>query len=328
MLHDLLPLPLLLAVAIPSPVAADDPAATFRALRTVDLRMAAIAYQLTTANAGLCRVRAPTPGWAIHGIGQYAAALRGAARVVFGFETPVAVEGVVPGGRAAAAGIAANDALVAVNGTPVDGGGGEREADSGGRDAVNRLIADFSADRPLRVDLIRSGARRSVTIPPSPGCRSAFEVLLGPKMEASSDGTIVQIGVRFFERYTDAEVAVVVAHELAHVILRHRARLEAAGVQWGMFSEFGRNGRLFRRTEDEADRLGVALLYNAGYDPGSAPRFWRAHGGDVDGGVFRSRTHASSAVRARTLDGEVAAIPRGALPYVPAVLATQDQPLQ
>ena len=105
------------------------------------------------------------------------------------------------------------------------------------------------------------------------------------------DCDIVQIGVRFFERYDDADIAVVVAHELAHNILRHRARLDAAGISRGLFAEVGRNGRLIRRTEDEADLLGLHLLRNAGYDPASAPRFWRDHGGDVDGGLHGGGGH-------------------------------------
>ena len=147
-------------------------------------------------------------------------------------------------------------------------------------------------------------------------------------MAASSDGHTVQIGVRFFERYTDEEVAAVVAHELAHTVLRHRVRLEAAGVKWGLLSEFGRNGRLFRRTETEADLLGAALMRNAGYDPAVAVSFWRDHGGDVDGGLFRSRTHASSKDRAAAIDAEAARIPKDAgRNWTPPLLATRDQPL-
>lgn len=311
-----------------APAGAQDPARTFAALRSVDLRLATIAYRLTTGNAALCRDLAPTPGWALHSLYQYDPALRDTARAVFGFAAPLAVEAVVPGSPAAASGIAANDAVLAVNGATLDAAPGTT-ANSDFRDAALDVIGRQPADRPLRVATVHDGRRATVTLPPSPGCRSVFEVLLGPKMTASADGRIVQIGVRFFERYGDEEVAVVIAHELSHNILRHRARLEAAGVKWGLLAEIGRNGRLFRRTEEDADRLGVTLLANAGYDPASAPAFWRAHGGDIDGGFFRSRTHPSSAARAAALEAEVAAIrASGRRPYVPAVLATRDQPLQ
>ncbi|MHA0328120.1 M48 family metallopeptidase [Sphingomonas melonis] len=318
------------AVAVSAPAVAADPdnAATFDALRQVDGRMAAIAYRLTTANAPLCRSLAPTPGWAIHSLGQYDPALRDQARASFGFETPIAVEAVVPGSAAAKAGVRAGDSIVSVDGRPIDSGAPGKDASSAARDAAVEQIAGLPADRPLAVELMREGRTRTVTIPASPGCRSAFEVLLGPGMTASADGRIVQIGVRFFERYTDDEVAVVVAHELSHNILRHAARLEAAGVKRGLLSEVGRNGRLFRLTEDQADLLGAYLLRNAGYDPQIAVRFWREHGGDVDGGLFRSRTHPSSSARAKALEAAIATMPAGHGFYAPPLAAEADRPLQ
>ncbi|MEE8610474.1 MAG: M48 family metalloprotease [Sphingomonas aquatilis] len=318
------------AVAVAAPAVAADPdtAATFDALRQVDGRMAAIAYRLTTANAPLCRSLAPTPGWAIHSLGQYDPALRDQARASFGFETPIAVEAVVPGSAAAEAGVRAGDSIVSVDDRPIGSGAPGKDASSAARDAAVEQIAGLPADRPLAVELMREGRTRTVTIPASPGCRSAFEVLLGPGMTASADGRIVQIGVRLFERYNDDEVAVVVAHELSHNILRHAARLEAAGVKRGLLSEVGRNGRLFRLTEDQADLLGAYLLRNAGYDPQIAVRFWHEHGGDVDGGLFRSRTHPSSSARAKALEAAIATMPAGHGFYAPPLAAEADRPLQ
>jgi len=321
--------PILLGIGSPSPARAQDSAATFTALRALDGRMAGIAYRLTTANVALCRETAPTPGWAIHAIDQYDAPLRDQARRSFGFETPIAVEAVVPGSPAATAGVRAGDSIVSIDGKRFDGGTPGKSASSATRDATVEAIAALPARQPLRVELRRGGVTRTVTIAASPGCRSAFEVLLGPKMEASADGRIVQIGVRFFARYSDDEVAVVVAHELSHNILHHARRLDAAGIQRGLLSEVGRNGRLFRLTEDQADLLGMYLLRNAGYDPRSAVRFWRDHGGDVDGGLFRSRTHPSSAARARALEAEIARIPADSpVPYVPPLVAEADRPLE
>jgi hypothetical protein len=315
----------LMLIAVSAVLSTD--AGMFAALRDADLRLATIAWRLATTNAALCDRLAPTPGLAIHAIGQYDPALRTQARAEFGFETPVAVEGVVAGSAAARAGVLQNDGLIAVNGEPFASEASSR-ADGAGRDAAAALLARQPAGRSLALSLARGGELVDVMVAASPGCRSAFEVLLGSKMEASSDGTIVQIGVRFFERYDDEQVAVVVAHELAHTILRHRERLEAAGVKRGLLAEVGRNGRLFRRTESEADMLGMHLLRNAGYDPHVAVRFWRDHGGDVDGGLFRSRTHPSSKARAAAIEAAIAALPTDApRPYRPPMLATRDMPL-
>lgn len=315
-------LALLSVAAAPGP----DAAATFAALRAADLRLATIGYRLTTANVPLCRKLAPTPGFVVHSLGQYDPGLRGAARAAFGFETPVAVEAVVAGSAAARAGVVADDSLVAVDGQAFANDPPGAVAGSGARDAAAALLARQPVGEPLRLELLHGGRRRVAIVPASPGCRARFELVLGPKMTAQSDGDIVQIGVRFLERYDDAQVAAVVAHELAHVVLDHRARLEAAGVSKGVLAEVGRNGRLNRRAEDEADLLSVHLMRNAGYDPQGAVVFWRDHGGDVDGGLFRSRTHGSSRARAKAIGEELGRVPADApLPYVPPVLATRDE---
>ncbi len=323
-------LPLLLLTAA-SPVRdAPPPPAFFEALRAADLRLATIAYRLTTGNAALCDRRQPQIGMPIHALTQYGPSARGAASKAFGFEAMIGVEAVVPGAPADRAGIRPNDSLVAIDDAAQPGlpkaDAAEAAAD---RDAAEATIAGSAPDRPMRLAVLRGGRRIAVTVQPVAGCRSRFEILLGSGLDASADGSVVQVGETFFEDFTDAEIAVVVAHELSHNILRHRARLDAAKISRGMLAELGRNGRLIRETENDADMLGIYLLANAGYDPMSAPAFWREKGGEVDGGLFRSRTHASSKARADVLEvaaRAIAATP--ARPIIPPVLATRDVPLR
>ena len=323
----LLPI-LALCAALVSPIethAASDAAAGMEALRATDLRLAVIADRLVTANAALCRDLQPALGFAFQAIDQYAPGERPAARAVFGFETGVSVEAVVPGTPAAAT-LQANDSLVAVGDTPIPpaGMGGATAAT---RDSAWAILAGQSPSAPLRLTVKRGGATLALSFVPRPACRAAFEVLPGRKTTAQSDGRIIQIGDGVMAQYTDEQLAVVVAHELAHIVLRHRARLEAAGVKWGLLSDFGKNARLFRQTEEEADLLSVALLRNAGYDPRIASDFWRTVGAGFGDGLA-SPTHQSAKARATAIDAEIARIPADApTPYLPAVLATRDQPL-
>jgi len=105
-------------------------------------------------------------------------------------------------------------------------------------------------------------------------------------------------------------------------------RLDAAQVNRGAFAGFGRSGRLIRQTEDDADQLSVVLLYNAGYDPSAAVRFWTKPR-VPDGGLFHDRTHRSATARAERIRAAVEAIPKGAArPLVPATLLSRDQPLR
>ncbi|KQN27190.1 hypothetical protein ASF00_12625 [Sphingomonas sp. Leaf34] len=324
----LLPL-LLLTAAAPAPEAAPPPA-FFEALRTADLRLATIAYRLTTANAALCDRVQPQIGMPIHALTQYGPAARGPAATAFGFESLIGVEAVVAGAPADRAGIRANDSLAAIGDVALPGlPAADAPENAASRDIAEATIADATPSRPLRLTVLRQGRRQTIAVNPVTGCRSRFEILLGSGLDASADGSVVQIGERFFEGYTDAEIAVVVAHELAHNILRHRTRLDAVKINRGLLAELGRNGRLIRETEDQADLLGIYLLANAGYDPMSAPAFWRHKGGTVDGGLFRSRTHASSKARADTLDAvarTIAATP--ARPLIPPVVATRNEPLR
>lgn len=292
-------------------------------LRGADARLAAIGFRLATANAPLCDRLQPATGMVVHGLGQYGGAERERARVAFGFESAVAVEAVVPDSPAARAGVRADDALIAIDGSAV----GEASQGIADRDRVLEMLEAGAPDRMIAVSTRRRGATRAVEIRAVPACRVRFELLLGRGLYAGSDGRIVHLGERLLERYDDAEIAVVVAHELAHAILRHRERLDAAGVQRGLLREFGRNGRLFRRTEQDADELGVALLANAGFDPLSAARFWRTRGGEADGGLLRARTHPSSTARASALEVVGRAVAGQVRPVVPAVLASRDQPL-
>lgn len=315
----LISLALVAAAPPPAGLKVDD----LNALRAIDLRLATIAHRLVIGNVALCRERAPATGLVLHAATQFDSATAEAARAAFGFATPIAVEAVVADSAGARAGVLPDDGVAAIRETALTAGA--TQPSSADRDAALGVLE--KQHTPVLLDIVRSGMRRRVTLAAPIGCRARFEVLLGPEMLAQSDGTVVQIGVRFLERYRDDETAVIVAHELAHAILRHTDRLEAAGVKGGLLGEIGRNARLGQRAETEADVLGVALLHNAGYDPASAARFWQAHGGDIDGGMFRSRTHPATAKRVAAIQAAAAAIPTGERPYLPPVLAERDRPM-
>src|SRR3546814_160659 len=149
-------------------------------------------------------------------------------------------------------------------------------------------ISDWSSDvcssDLLTLRLRRDGVDHDRSVTPIPACRSRFEVVLGNSFLAQADGELVQIGSRFLADYPQW-VAAPIAHELAHNILRHRERLEAKGVNYGLLSGIGRNVGYFRQTELEADILSVSLLANANYDPHIALAFWHVYG--------RSEEHTS-----------------------------------
>lgn len=320
---------LLVAASVPIARAEAPENRAFALLRRADLRLAAIGERLAIANAALCRDRQPRIGIVLHALEQYRPGVRAAAREAFGFDAPIAVEAVVPGSIADRAAIKAGDGLIAINDMPLsqEFAADNAPANTTTRDAVDRRLAELPPNHPIRLRLVHAGETRDVTVEPQVGCRVRFEV--HELDEAAAGATTVQIGAPYLDRFDDAALTVIAAHELSHVILRHRARLEAAGASYGALSELGKSGRLHRQAESEADRLSVFVLYNAGYDPAAAGRFWRGAGRSIDSGIFRNRAYPGWRARAAALDAEATNIPVGTkLPVIPPFVSLADQPMR
>src|SRR3546814_2295739 len=109
-------------------------------------------------------------------------------------------------------------------------------------------------------------------------------------------------------------------------LLRHRERLEAKGVNYGLLSGIGRNVGYFRQTELEADILSVSLLANANYDPHIALSFWRAYGPAHGSSIFNSRTHPDWKTRVAVITRAIAQL-RPERPHRPALLDARERPL-
>lgn len=311
-------------VAAAAPVV--EPGPPFEAIRAADAMLARIGYRLAAANAPLCDRLEPGLGLVLHTPAQYSGETREAAVRHFHFDGPVGVEAVVADSPAARAGIRADDSLLGI------GTARFAAAEPQGKmstvpliDAIAAIASQPSA-QPLEAHGRRAGQPYTLAVEPRPACRTRFEIAIGSGFDAQADGEMVQVSSRFLDEYSEDEVAAVVAHELSHNILRHRERLEARGVSFGMLAGLGRNVRYFRQTELEADILSVSLLANAGYDPAAAIQFWRDFGPKRAGGILRSRSHPAWRERIATIERAIAEL-GPARPARPAVLASRDRPL-
>ena len=177
--------------------------------------------------------------------------------------------------------------------------------------------------------IVHAGQAREVTLMARQACRALAEILDDKGTDARSDGQVIQIAYGLASRATDEQVATIFAHELAHSILHHRDRLSAADVNKGLLGEFGRNRRLNLQAEEEADRLSVHLLANAGIDPHAAAAFWRSKlGRQLSGGIFHDRMHLSAKDRAVILDREAAKIAAGSPSYPAELISLRNQPMR
>jgi hypothetical protein len=286
------------ALALPNPVMAQA-TGSMDVLVRQDLRLAAVAERMLAANDSLCRQHMPLTGLILHSRDQYSAKMAGN---VFA-NGRIAVEAVVPGSVSAGAGIAAGDGIITIGSVPTETM--VREGEAPLRDTAFAALA--GAPSPVALALARGGEQRAVSIAAPSGCRALVEIRSANGLNARSDGRVIQVNYGLATQATDDELAVIFAHELGHLVLEHRRRLTEAGVEKGFFGEFGRNRRLNRQVEEEADLMSVHLLANAGYDPAIAPAFWRSKlGRRAGGGLFRSGTYPSPGERARSIETEIA----------------------
>jgi len=118
----------------------------------------------------------------------------------------------------------------------------------------------------LRVS--RAGEIRSIRFAPELGCFSNVELVPGRDVNAWADGerVVVSAGI-VAECTTDDELALVVAHELAHNLLDHGPKLASGKRSGGRDMKFvGTGSAAMRKSEEEADRLAIGMLTAAGYD--------------------------------------------------------------
>lgn len=303
--------PVLTALALLGAAPAASQGATEQALtdlRALDRRVATIGHRLATGNRRFCAERQWLAGIALHDLTQYGADFRAAAIRAFGFDAGPAVLAVAASGPAERDGLRQDDIILAIDGEAPPRGepgpNGSFELMERILDQLERALADGAATFEVR----RGQEPVTVAVRADQGCATRFQLIPSPRLNAYADGRYVQVTTAISDYVADDdELAAVLAHEFAHNLLRHRARLDAAGVSRGFFGNFGRNARLIRETEVEADRLSIHLLHHAGYDPAAAVRLWSRFG-RRGLNIFGSPTHGNWRTRVAAMEAEIAAI--------------------
>lgn len=271
-LHLLLLLWLAMAAA---PLHAADETPAGSNIAALDLRVATLGEALAVAAHGLCTGPVARTGMDLHSRAQYGRLTAQQATTMFPAANGVAVLLVVPGSPADRAGLRSGDGLIAMDGVPVPVTAASARPDyASTRDALDRLDAAL-ADGVARLHVRRSdGSDHQLLLHGINGCPTRFQMDPGGGLEALADGLYVRIGQTMVETAADDDVlAASIAHELAHNILHHRQRQNAAGMRRGLARMFGRSAALSRAAEAEADRLTPWLMARAGRDPGAALRW-------------------------------------------------------
>jgi Peptidase family M48/PDZ domain len=311
------------------------------------IRVDNVAFRIRTANTRFCKKKAAAQ------IGLFAGTVRSLPRryqsvsgtaLNLSWSTPRVIA-VADGSPAALAGIAPGDDVLKLNGQPVPKTGTARWiADS--------VMQDGTA--PITLTTRRDGEVRQLTLYPVMGCSIPIQLKTTPvpNANANEDRIVVQSGfLRLLQ--TDADLAVVIGHELAHANLGHlrkqqqNALLGEVGgavidgglllggiyTNWTFSRHFEKAGAMAYSVdfEREADYVGAYYAARAGYDISGSENIWRAMALESPNDIRLARTHPTTPARFVQMQKTIAEIgdkKRRHLPLVPEVtlVRTETQP--
>jgi hypothetical protein len=285
-------------------------------LRADDHRVAAVTYRLGRAGVRFCPDSFPLTGLLLHHLAEYGPDGRQAMMDTYALHRGPGVLAVIEASPARAAGLRAGDALLSVNAQPFQSPL-EITAEPNPKKRRQAIIAgEASIEAELRkgsaaLQVLREGRTLTLSLASVSGCPTRVRLARSSQANAfANDGYVIMTDTMLKLTRSDDELAVVLAHELAHNILNHPQRLRDQKVPDGFLRSFGRNASRVRATEEEADRLGIRLLWAAGYDVGAAIPFWRRMYAAFDKpAVFR--THPTIAAREKLIRDAIAALPAG-----------------
>lgn len=207
-----------------------------------------------------------------------------------------------------------------------------------GAAAYRSIIAEetLSDDRAMTAIVERVG-RRLAAVAPDPGFDWEFTLLASDTANAFAlpGGKVaIYTGIlRYCE--TEAGLAAVMDHEIAHAIARHGGERMSQGIvvagagvaldaylqnqdvepternlwlgAFALGSQLGVMLPYSRAHELEADHLGLRYMAAAGYDPRAAPAFWRRFATGASATPEFLSTHPASDRRARELAADLPA---------------------
>lgn len=272
---------------------------------------------------------------------------RTAAASLFGLDDRLKVTGVHPGTPALDAGFVVGDILVSIDGDAIARGS---NAAQNWRTALKEAVARDPEGFDMVVE--RAGAPKVLHVVPVTACGYPVEIARSEAINAAADGEKVMV-TRGMLRFTesDAELGLVVAHEIAHNAMGHldaRAQNAVGGAAGGLVLDIlaaavGVNtGGAFTRAgidagsgayslefEQEADYVGLYILARAGAPFAEAPVFWRRMATIDPAGVETATTHPTSPARFVALEQAVAEIEQkvaGGAPLMPEMKPVEKRP--
>lgn len=290
------------AASVNSHAKVSDPAqASLLALQRDDQRVADTAWRIASRNSDSCLKLWAALGVSLQHISQYEPAYRAAGQAAFGLDDNYpSILAVAEGSPAAAAGLKPNDTLRAVNSADVASNSKEQTT-TASYDAVSAAMAALEAlpeQKAAILSIERGGQRLDVSVTPENVCRSRVELAPGNALNANANGLVAQISGRLVNWVeSDDELALVIAHEMAHNLMGHPKKLSEKSSLSGLATSLGISGRAHRQMELEADRMGIIMAASAGYNYKIAPDFWARLNSNAPLASFLATSHPTTRAR-------------------------------
>lgn len=284
-------------------------------LRESDARVAAIAYRLARNGGPICPETHPLTGMLFHHLAEYGPADRAQMVDRYALDRGPGILTVLADSPASRAGLQAGDVLLGVNGDAFASGAAiaaeaKRKLWRKRAEAEETRLEAALRKGPARLQVLREGRTMALTLGSEPGCHGRVRLARSTQVNAFASGSTVIMTTALLDFLKDDdELAVVLGHELSHNILRHPDLLDEQGVpRKGILRGIGKNASRVWKTEEEADRFGIRLMWRAGFNVNAAIPFWRRYLGRYDALPQIFRTHPSLPVRERITREEITAL--------------------
>jgi hypothetical protein len=124
------------------------------------------------------------------------------------------------------------------------------------KDYATQVAGSLPAGMPMDVLTISNGDQNVRRVVPQEACKVFTDVVTDNGIGAISDDKTIQISFEYVQRFDDNGLAVIIAHELAHIILKNSCASKAYdGVNLARSVHLRSVKR--RQAEDNADDLDV-----------------------------------------------------------------------
>lgn len=212
-------------------------------------RLQKIAAPLLQANIELCPRTKRDIGITVHTLSDYQAELQPFAKVLMGASDRLSVRTVRQGSPAEESGLKVGDRIVGINGAYMPGGFTVQRFF---RIATQNAYKNKTADLNVR----RGDERLALKVRPETICDYPANVFFHEEVNGHTDGKQIILTSELMKTVPDdVNLALIIAHEMAHAIEGHQRKDKAL--------------------ELKADRMALVMMTRAGYNIDRAISYWK-----------------------------------------------------